>query len=255
MGRDSFVFRQSYYNALAKVRSDSDFRECVNAICNYAFEGAEPAADAPDYVGIILDLVRPSIDAAAARYAACIENGKKGGKYGTRGGRPQKPQSKPQSKPLTVTDTVTDTVADAGKKEKSTNVDEKKTAKRFIVPSLDDVKAYIQEKGYTVDAGRFVDYYTSKGWKVGTSPMKDWRAAVNGWQRREADQKTNGTQTNQPRTVDVCGVSVTLGAGEYIDNAGRRTYGSGRATIPNNAPARPSERYSWNASNQQWILI
>ena len=45
-----------------------------------------------------------------------------------------------------------------------------------------------------------------------------------------------------------------LGVGEYIDSNGNRTYGSGKAIIPQDAPPRPSARHSWNASNNQWIL-
>lgn len=45
-----------------------------------------------------------------------------------------------------------------------------------------------------------------------------------------------------------------LGVGEYLDGNGNRTYGSGKAIIPQDAPPRPSERHSWNASNNQWIL-
>ena len=45
-----------------------------------------------------------------------------------------------------------------------------------------------------------------------------------------------------------------LGVGEYIDGNGNRTYGSGKAIIPQDAPPRPSARHSWNASNNQWIL-
>ena len=50
------------------------------------------------------------------------------------------------------------------------------------------------------------------------------------------------------------GNDVTLGIGEYIDPTGRRTYGTGAATIPATAPARPSERHYWNNSTQQWTL-
>lgn len=49
--------------------------------------------------------------------------------------------------------------------------------------------------------------------------------------------------------------NTSLGVGEYIDDTGRRTYGSGRATIPNDAPPRPSESYCWNESTKQWIIL
>lgn len=49
---------------------------------------------------------------------------------------------------------------------------------------------------------------------------------------------------------------VTLGVDERIDpTTGRRTYGSGLATIPTDAPARPSARHQWDASSSTWILI
>ena len=59
----------------------------------------------------------------------------------------------------------------------------KKAPKRFVPPSVDEVRAYCQERGNNVDAERFVDYYTSNGWHVGKNPMKDWRAAVRTWER------------------------------------------------------------------------
>ncbi len=52
----------------------------------------------------------------------------------------------------------------------------------FIRPSVDEVKAYCTERGNSVDARRFVDFYESKGWMVGSSPMQDWRACVRKWE-------------------------------------------------------------------------
>lgn len=44
-----------------------------------------------------------------------------------------------------------------------------------------------------MDAESFVDYYTSKGWVVGKSPMKDWKAAIRTWNKNHA--KFNNTST------------------------------------------------------------
>lgn len=55
--------------------------------------------------------------------------------------------------------------------------------KRFTPPTIDEVKEYCRERNNNVDAQRFVDYYTSNGWKVGKNPMKDWKAAVRTWER------------------------------------------------------------------------
>ena len=59
-------------------------------------------------------------------------------------------------------------------------------------PTLEDVKAYCQERGNRVDPERFIDYYTANGWKVGKNPMKDWKAAVRTWERSES--KMNSKQ-------------------------------------------------------------
>lgn len=48
---------------------------------------------------------------------------------------------------------------------------------------------------------------------------------------------------------------VELGVGEFIDETGRRTYGTGKITIPPTAPPRPSDRYSWDAQSQTWIML
>ena len=66
-----------------------------------------------------------------------------------------------------------------------------KPRKRFTPPTVEDVEAYCQERGNGVDAQRFVDFYASKGWKVGNAGMKDWHAAVRNWERRD-DMKNGG---------------------------------------------------------------
>ena len=61
-------------------------------------------------------------------------------------------------------------------------------------PTLDEVKAYCNERNNRVDPERFIDYYTSNGWKVGKNPMKDWKAAVRTWERSDV-QKTRSRNT------------------------------------------------------------
>lgn len=58
-----------------------------------------------------------------------------------------------------------------------------KKSRAFVPPSVTEVADYCSERNNAVDAESFVDFYTSKGWKVGNQPMKDWRAAVRTWER------------------------------------------------------------------------
>ena len=67
-------------------------------------------------------------------------------------------------------------------KEQDIEID-KKPPKRFMPPTLEQVREYCEERKNSVDAERFIDYYTSNGWKVGKNAMKDWRAAVRTWER------------------------------------------------------------------------
>ena len=55
----------------------------------------------------------------------------------------------------------------------------------FTPPTLEEVSDYIALKGLDTDAGHFVDYYTANGWRVGRAHMRDWRAALRNWARRE----------------------------------------------------------------------
>lgn len=57
--------------------------------------------------------------------------------------------------------------------------------KRFTPPTVDEVDKYCKERGNGVNAQHFVDFYAAKGWKVGSQPMKDWRAAVRTWEQRD----------------------------------------------------------------------
>ena len=56
---------------------------------------------------------------------------------------------------------------------------------RFVPPGVEEVRAFVREKGYPVDPEAFVAWYDSVGWMVGKHRMRSWRAAVVTWARRE----------------------------------------------------------------------
>lgn len=62
-------------------------------------------------------------------------------------------------------------------------------SRRFVPPTVEDVRDYCFERGNSIDPQRFVDHYTSNGWMVGKNKMKDWKAAVRTWEQREKEQK------------------------------------------------------------------
>src|SRR5690606_12299509 len=74
------------------------------------------------------------------------------------------------------------------------NIETKTKSKRFIKPTVEEISAYCLERKNNVQAQKFFDYYESKGWVVGKSPMKDWKAAVRTWEKNNfsSDKKPQG---------------------------------------------------------------
>ena len=69
---------------------------------------------------------------------------------------------------------------------------------RFVPPTVDEVKHYCSERKNNIDAESFIDFYQTKGWMVGKNKMKDWKACVRTWEKRNGKQEVK-TQ-NEPNT-------------------------------------------------------
>lgn len=69
--------------------------------------------------------------------------------------------------------------------ERLENVKALENPKRFVPPTVQQVEDYCDYLGEYIDADRFVDYYQSIGWLVGSKPMKDWKATVRNWIRSQ----------------------------------------------------------------------
>ena len=79
----------------------------------------------------------------------------------------------------------------------------KKRERTFVPPTQDEVAAFCKENGYTVDAGRFVDYYTSIGWMVGNRRMTDWQASVRNWERRDAEAAKKAAAEAEKKKAEI----------------------------------------------------
>lgn len=82
------------------------------------------------------------------------------------------------------------------------SIESSNKAKRFVKPTLEEVQAYITEKGLNVNAEKFIDYYESNGWKVGRNPMKDWKATVRRWNTTETKAEKPQESDNLLSTID-----------------------------------------------------
>ena len=96
--KKSFVMYDSFLSAM-KHLNDSEFRECVMRIRDYALEGIDEESQSP-YVNIILAMAKPNLDSARRRYMASVENGKKGAEFGELGGAPKGNKNASKKQPL-----------------------------------------------------------------------------------------------------------------------------------------------------------
>lgn len=70
--------------------------------------------------------------------------------------------------------------------EANGNKDEQNEAKRFIPPTLEQVRRYcVVVRKNAVDFVRFFEYYNAKNWEMGGTKMTDWKAAVRYWETNE----------------------------------------------------------------------
>ena len=70
---------------------------------------------------------------------------------------------------------------------------------RFVKPKVEEIDSYCKERKNNVDAQQFFDYYESKGWKVGKSPMKDWKSAVRTWERNDFNNHNKVVADEPPK--------------------------------------------------------
>ena len=79
-----------------------------------------------------------------------------------------------------------------------------------IRPSAEEVAAYCQEQGYSVNAKEFVNYYNSNGWMIGNDPIRDWKAFVRIWERNEKRR-----DRSEPAGTGVARPAKTVAAQQY----------------------------------------
>lgn len=188
---------ESYYEA-AKDLPPEEFKQFFTAIFERAFFGIEPELDG--IVKMMYSLVKPNLEKSLELSEIRAAAGSKGGapKGNTNAVKQPKTSKNNQKQPKNKQkqadkDKEKDKEKDKDKEiEKETPTESRKRvadAPRFVKPTVAEVSAYCQERGNGINPESFIDFYESKGWKIGSNPMKDWKAAVRTWeQRRKADR-------------------------------------------------------------------
>lgn len=187
MTRNSFVLYTSYLKHIELLTIEQRGM-LLTAIFKYA-SGAEPDG-MDDMTRMAFSFIKSDMNENAEKYQKTINARREAGK---KGGRPKSSESDEKQKKQMLLDESKDKQKNPVYEDEYVNVndkDKKISSRRFTPPTLEDVQAYIREQGYSIDANRFIDFYSSKGWMVGKNKMKDWRAAVRGWAARDKPKKT-----------------------------------------------------------------
>ena len=234
MKREKFTFYGSWWDAVGCLSGELR-GEVLTAIIEYGLCGETNSARG-SVTKAILELVKPQIDRDRTLY----ENGCQGGRLknqtetkaepkpnqtetkaepnGNQGETKAEPngnQSRTKAEPcsscardnsLYISCVDVNNITQEKEKEESKEIGGaggkgKKTPRRFVKPSVEEVQAYCDERDNGVDARSFVDFYESKGWMVGKNPMKDWKAAVRTWEQRDDFRMTRQPSRSQKPTL------------------------------------------------------
>lgn len=218
--KNSFVLRNSYADIFADM-SDKQAGALIKVIFNYV--AAKDVTDGLQDVEVKMawKFIKQDIDYDTKKYNDLCD---KRAEYGKQGGRPKASaldenlkkhkvfeKAKGFSEKHIDSDVVVDSDSDVVS-DTSTNINVCDSKKRFSKPTVAEIKDYCTSRNNGIDAQAFFDFYESKGWKIGQTPMKNWQAAVNTWERRKKQEATNGTDYNkQPESDKYVGFGRKIG--------------------------------------------
>ena len=180
MERKQFTWYRSYYDALKELPAE-EFRDIVLAVCAYALDGEE--TELSGVARAIFTLIRPTLEVGRS-----------------------KAENRSRTEQTSISAEQTGNKPEQTRKEKEKEKEREKESendsycsppppsgpKRFVPPTLAEVQSYVAQRQSPVDPQGFIDFYASKGWMVGKTPMKDWKAACRNaetwerWSRTEA---------------------------------------------------------------------
>ena len=226
MKKETFLFYADWLNVIRDLPSEVQL-EVYQAIAEYAIYGN--LIELKPLAKVAFGFVKQTIDRDTQKYISISEKRSEAGKKGGRrlkdneleeSNEKQKKQllsekSKKSNCPLN--DNVNDNdisflekkkqksdvvVSDLENKNSESPIETIQTPKeqsgggrkRFTIPTPEEVQAYCEDRKNGILGQQFCDFYSSKGWKIGKEPMKDWKAAVRTWEMRRKDQSPSITQ-------------------------------------------------------------
>ena len=194
MAREFFCAYHSYLQSMRKL-TDEECGRLFRALLTYSITGEETELEGRE--DIVFDIFSQQIDRDKESYEKTCQQNRKN-RASVSGSQQPSTTDDDRQRPSTTDDETTqeeekekeeykEEYKDKGKDEEEGGEAPPAPPKRtrFSPPTVDEVDKYCQERGNGVNAQHFVDFYAAKGWKVGSQPMKDWRAAVRTWEQRD----------------------------------------------------------------------
>ena len=187
------------YRALFEALEPEEIGRLVLAMQAYK-DGEEPLVTGNERY--IWPSVRNDIDSARASYE---ETCKKRQENGKQGGRPKKADGFSENQKNQMVSQETKKSKYKAKQSNTKQINNppdggcNTRAGRFTPPTLAEVQSYVAERHSAVDPQEFIDFYAAKGWMVGKTPMKDWKAACRNaekWERWQGNRPSAAKPNN-----------------------------------------------------------
>lgn len=202
-----FICHDDYYDRLKRL-TDEEVGHLFRQLMLYHAGREDEMTDFVDSEGIAFDFIKNDIDRMEEKANTTSETNRLNG---LKGGRPRKQREANETEQNRQKPTETEQNPTKAYKDKDIDKDiyikenplkgVKEKAPRFSPPSVDEVRAYCRERNNGIDAEAFVAFYASKGWKVGNSPMKDWKQCVITWEKRDVKKPVQNPVPIQTKTV------------------------------------------------------
>ena len=178
-------FCQDEYLAKTAKLTDEEVGRLFRALIDYHANGVLAELDGRE--SIAFDFIKEDIDKAEEAYAKKCEQASKNRRKAL-----SNDATDDDGGQRALTDVNGGDQYNINKKNinKSNNNSSSKnivTLKRFIPPTVEQIKAYCDERGvYLIDPEQFIDYYEARGWMLAKNrKMVDWKAAVRTWEKNE----------------------------------------------------------------------
>jgi hypothetical protein len=206
---NGFLLYAEYKEHFQNFDTDAERIELLYAIFDY--HSKRETKIVSKAVKIAFGFVKKELDRQILKYDIVCErnksNGLKGGRPTTQN-NPENPvgflgtQNNPDEprKPNSNTNTNSNSKENSNTKDNANKdnigadapTTKTRAKKIFIKPNIEEIKAYIEEKGLKGNGDRFFNYYESNGWRVGKNPMSSWKASLSNWRPDNDAQVMNG---------------------------------------------------------------